>query len=73
VVLFVPLFLLQVQFHNDKTEFVGEHVVRLPRDSCVADVLKELGSRLGEEYAGQQLRLLGLYHSRIYRVRFGTV
>jgi hypothetical protein len=60
---------LQVHFHNDKTEFVGEHVVRLPRDACVGDVLRELGSRLGPDYAGRQLRLLEVYHSRIYKVR----
>jgi ubiquitin carboxyl-terminal hydrolase 7 len=61
---------LQVHFHNDKTEFVGEHVVRLPRDSSVADVLRELGSRLGADYAGRPLRLLEVYHSKIYKVRF---
>lgn len=60
--------ILQVHFHNDKTEFVGEHVVRLPRDACVGDVLGELASRLGEEHKGRQLRLLEVYHSKIYKV-----
>jgi hypothetical protein len=64
---------LQVHFHNEKTEFVGEHVVRLPRDSCVGDVLQELSSRLGQEYAGRQLRLLEVYQSKIYKVRGGRL
>ncbi|KAF6255465.1 hypothetical protein COO60DRAFT_1641474 [Scenedesmus sp. NREL 46B-D3] len=59
---------LRVHFHNDRTEFVGEHVVRLPRDSSVGDVLRDLGSRLGADYAGRQLRLLEVYHSKIYKV-----
>jgi hypothetical protein len=47
---------------------VEEHVVRLPRDSSVGDVLGELGRRLGPDYAGRQLRLLEVYHSKIYKV-----
>lgn len=61
---------LQIQFHNDKTEFVGEHVVRVARDGCVADVLDVLSKRLGADYAGRQLRLLEIHRdqSKIYKV-----
>lgn len=59
---------LQIQFHNDKTEFVGEHVVRVPRDGNVGDVLAELSKRLGADYEGRQLRLLEVYQSKIYKV-----
>jgi len=43
-------------------------VVRLPRDSTVGDVLSELSTRLGPEYAGRRLRLLEVYHNKIYKV-----
>jgi hypothetical protein len=42
--------------------------VRLPRDSTVGDVLSELSTRLGPEYAGRRLRLLEVYHNKIYKV-----
>lgn len=58
-----------MQFHNDKTEFVAEHVIRLPHDSQVEDVLRELSSRLGAEYSGRKLRLLEVYHSKIFKVQ----
>lgn len=58
----------QVHFHNDKTEFVAEHVIRLPHDSQVEDVLRELSSRLGPDYADRKLRLLEVYHSKIFKV-----
>jgi hypothetical protein len=59
---------LQIQFHNDKAEFVGEHVVRVPRAGNVGDVLAELSKRLGADYEGRQLRLLEVYQSKIYKV-----
>lgn len=58
----------QIQFHNDKTEFVAEHVVRVPQDGCFGDVLAELSKRLGPDYEGRQLRLLEVYQSKIYKV-----
>eukprot|EP00879_Flechtneria_rotunda_P027398 GHRR01029346.1.p1 GENE.GHRR01029346.1~~GHRR01029346.1.p1 ORF type:complete len:247 (+),score=133.15 GHRR01029346.1:38-742(+) len=64
---------LRVHFHSDKTEFVAEHVLRLPRDSSVADVLQDLSGRLGPDYAGRRLRLLEVYHSKIYKVSASTM
>jgi hypothetical protein len=61
----------QIYFHNDKTEFVAEHVVRVPRDGNVADVLAELSKRLGADYEGRQLRLLEVYQSKVYKVCVG--
>lgn len=62
----------QIYFHNDKTEFVAEHVVRVPRDGNVADVLAELSKRLGADYEGRQLRLLEVYQSKVYKVGVGS-
>lgn len=64
--MFITVF--QVNFHNDKTEFVAEHVIRLPHDSQVGDVLRELSNRLGPDYADRKLRLLEVYHSKIFKV-----
>lgn len=59
---------MQIQFHNDKTEWVGEHVIRVPRDGNVGDVLLEVRKRLGQEYEGRQLRLLEVSQNKIYKV-----
>ena len=40
-----------------------------PEESCVADVLAHLKSRLGEKVTpGADLRLLELFYSKIYKV-----
>eukprot|EP00877_Chromochloris_zofingiensis_P003568 jgi/Chrzof1/13211/Cz07g24170.t1 len=59
---------LKINFHNEKTDFVDTHTIRLPRDSCVADVLEELRKRLGDEYADKKLRLMEVFNSKIYKV-----
>jgi hypothetical protein len=60
---------LQIALHNDRTEFVAEHDLRMPREVTVADVLTELQRHLGEEYQGRPMRLLEVFSSRIYKVR----
>ncbi|CAD7702882.1 unnamed protein product [Ostreobium quekettii] len=59
---------LRVQFHNEKCECVGEHQVRLPRDKGVGDLLGELRKELGEEYEGKPMRLMEVYHGKIFKV-----
>lgn len=59
---------LKIALHNDRTEFVAEHDLRLPREVTVADVLTEMQRHLGEEYQGRQMRLLEIFSSRIYKV-----
>jgi len=39
---------LKVAFHNSKTELVSEHSIRLPKESCVEDVLRQLEQKLKE-------------------------
>ncbi len=53
---------LRVRFHDEHTAFVGEHVIRLPRDSSVGDVLEELRGRLAEQYKQRRLRLMEVYN-----------
>lgn len=60
----------QVCFHNEKTEFVVQHNVRVPRDGCVKDVLDKLSEMLGpQKTGGQPLRMLEIYNSKLYKVR----
>eukprot|EP00803_Ostreobium_quekettii_P004318 evm.model.scf_1518.4 EVM.evm.TU.scf_1518.4 scf_1518:22440-34055(-) len=59
---------LRVQFHNEKCECIGEHQVRLPKDKFVADLLGELRKELGEEYEGKPMRLMEVYHGKIFKV-----
>mmetsp|Transcript_19656 Transcript_19656/g.42954 ORF Transcript_19656/g.42954 Transcript_19656/m.42954 type:complete len:1106 (-) Transcript_19656:700-4017(-) len=61
------LKILKVAFHNHKTEMVGEHQVRLPKESCVEDVLNALREKLGPTVTGE-LRMLEVCYSRIYKV-----
>jgi len=59
---------LKVSFHNDKTEFVGELTVRVPKEGIVADVLNELSRQLGPDAAGRRLRLMEVYNSKVFKV-----
>lgn len=58
---------LKVAFHNQKTELVCEQQVRLPKESCVEDVLQHLKGVLGDKAQGD-LRMLEVCYHRIYKV-----
>lgn len=59
---------VQIAFHGDKAEEVGQHQLRLPKDSCIEHVLEELRKLLPANYASTPLRLLEIYMSKIYKV-----
>lgn len=61
---------VRVQFHNEKSECLGEHQIRLSRDSGVEDLLQALKEELGEEYQGKLMRLMEVYHGKIFKVSF---
>jgi len=60
---------LKIMFHGRDTKHVETFNVRMPNESCVADVLADLKGRLGEKLTpGADLRLLELFYSKIYKV-----
>ncbi|KAK9823704.1 hypothetical protein WJX72_004794 [[Myrmecia] bisecta] len=59
---------LKVVFHNEKTEEVATHTVRLPKESVVGDVLAALALQLGPAVAARPLRLLEVFYCKIYKV-----
>ena len=63
----LPVY-VQIAFHGDKAEEVGQHSVRLPKDSHVRELLSELRNLLPPAYSNRPLRLLEIYMSKIYKV-----
>lgn len=61
--------MLQVVLHNEKGEEVGQHSLRLPKESCVADVLQALGKQVGPPYSSRPMRLMEVFYAKIYKVR----
>lgn len=59
---------LQIAFHGEKAEELGQHSVRLPKDSHVRELLAELRNLLPPAYSTTPLRLLEIYMSKIYKV-----
>ena len=59
---------LQIVFHGEKAEEVGQHSVRLPRDSNVRQLLAELRGLLPPAYSSARLRLMEIYMCKIYKV-----
>jgi len=59
---------VRIQFHNEKSEYLGEHQIRIPRDSGVEDLLQALKQELGPEYQGKPMRLMEVYHGKIFKV-----
>mgnify|MGYP005705759787 CR=1 FL=1 len=60
---------LKVAFHNSKTAEVSSHNIRLPKESCVTDVLSELCRQLGPDVTiTRPLRLLEVFYHKIYKV-----
>ena len=59
---------MQIAFHGEKAEELGQHSVRLPKDSNVGQLLHELRNLLPAAYKSAPLRLLEIYMSKIYKV-----
>lgn len=66
-ILKLPLH-LQIVFHGEKAEEVGQHSIRLPRDSNIGQLLAELRGLLPPAYSSARLRLMEIYMCRIYKV-----
>ena len=64
----VALAAVQIAFHGEAGQEVSQHQVRLPRDSCVEQLLAELQRQLPASHASAPLRLLELYMSKIFKV-----
>lgn len=62
------LKIIKITLYNEKAEPAGEHVLRLPLDRYVGDLLQELQRQLGQAYEGKTFRLLEVYNGRIYKV-----
>lgn len=59
---------MKVQFFNSKVEMEGEHLIRLPKDKKVEDLIESLRMELGEEYDGKEFRLMEVLASKIFKV-----
>lgn len=59
---------MKVQFFNEKVEMEGEHLIRLPKDKKVEDLIENLRTELGEEYDGKEFRLMEITGSKIFKV-----
>ena len=58
---------VQVSWHNAKGEQVTEHRVRVSKDAKVADLLEALREKEAEAAGAQELRLMDILHSKIYK------
>lgn len=59
---------VKVQFFNEKVEMEGEHMIRLPKDKTVQDLIEELRCELGEKYDKKDFRLMEVLSSKIFKV-----
>jgi hypothetical protein len=62
---------LKVSFYSGAAQFVSEHVVRLPKESTMHDVLEALKGQLGPAFATKRLRMTEVLQSKVYKVREG--
>lgn len=61
---------LKVVYHGMNTQEVSVHQIRLPKESCVTDVLHELNRKLTEARTPPtgELRMLEVFYHKIYKV-----
>ena len=60
---------LKVFFHNLKTELQSTHMIRLPREMTIGDLIDQLKQELGVEYADSNIRVMETLNSRVYKVK----
>jgi len=59
---------VRICFYSKKSELQSEHQIRLPREKTVRDLVDALKEELGEEYAKEDLRVMEILSSKIFKV-----
>lgn len=59
---------LKVDFHHATKDKVVTHKIKLPKQSTVDDVLKNLKTKVELSHPDAELRLLEIFHHKIYKV-----
>ncbi|KAH7299953.1 hypothetical protein KP509_24G037500 [Ceratopteris richardii] len=59
---------LKISFHNQKTEEVAVHNIRLPKQSVVGDVITELKKKMELSNPNTELRILEVFYHKIYKI-----
>ena len=57
-----------VFFHNLKSELQSVHMIRLPQEMTVGDLVEQLKQELGDDYADSGFRVMQIRRSRIFKV-----
>lgn len=60
---------VEVQFFNEKVQLEGRHVIQLPMEKTVHDLVQHVRSRIGREHAKKDIRLMEVLSSRIFKVQ----
>ena len=63
---------IRICFHNLKSELQSEHMIRLPREKTIADLIDQLKQELGEDYANSDFRVMETLWSKVFKVRQTT-
>ena len=59
---------LPVFFHNLKSELQSAHMIQLPQELTIGDLIEQLRQELDDDYACSEIRVMRTRHSRIYKV-----
>ncbi|XP_047317726.1 ubiquitin C-terminal hydrolase 12-like isoform X2 [Impatiens glandulifera] len=59
---------LKVAFHLPKKDEVSIHIIRLPKQSNVGDVISELKTKVELSHPNAELRLLEVFYHKIYKI-----
>ena len=61
---------LKVFFHDLKTELQSTHMIRLPREMTIGDLIDQLKQELGDEHADSDMRVMETLESTFFKVTF---
>ncbi|XP_047317730.1 ubiquitin C-terminal hydrolase 13-like isoform X2 [Impatiens glandulifera] len=59
---------LKVAFHHSKKDEVSVHIIRLPKQSTVGDVINELKTKVELSHPNAEIRLLEVFYHKIYKI-----
>ena len=59
---------MRICFHNLKSELQSEHMIRLPREKTIGDLIEQLKQELGDDYANSDFRVMEILSSKIFKV-----
>ena len=59
---------LPIFFHDQKSELQSVHMIRLPQELTVGDLIDQLKQELGDDHAYSDIRVMRIRHSRIDKV-----